>query len=102
MNNLSNIRPNTADVDYKMTFRRGHRIFNKGMKILGPVTKNEEKKENFYEGKIPLKRAGTSNLLFRKTSKKKVEEFNNNADFSNAKGFQMNLFEKYQTFLVIL
>ena len=103
MNDLSNIRPNTADVDYKMTFRRGHRMFNKGMKILGPAAKNEEKKENnFCGGNMPLKRAGTSNLLFRKNSKKKGAELNNNADFANTKGFQMNLFEKYQTFLVIL
>ena len=105
MNNISNIRPNTADVDYKVTFQRGHRMFTKGMKIYGPP-KNEEKKENIIANRPPMKRAGTSNLLFRRTSKtKKPDVVNQNEEFINTttanKGLQMNLFEKYQNFLVM-
>jgi hypothetical protein len=94
MNNLSNMRPNTADVDCKIVFQRGHRMFNKGMKMYGPTKEIEEKKET-VNNHPPMKRAGTSNLLFRKTSKngKRNTEFNQNQE-NNVKpgGFHFNLF----------
>jgi hypothetical protein len=97
------MRPNTADVDCKIVFQRGHRMFNKGMKMYGPTKEIEEKKET-VNNHPPMKRAGTSNLLFRKTSKngKRNTEFNQNQE-NNVKpgGFHVNLFEKYQNFLVI-
>lgn len=97
---MNNIRPNTADMDYKMVFhQRGHRMFNKGMKVIGP---NEEKKENGPSKPQIIKRAGTSNLLFRKSAKnRKPTDGNIKPEFGNSKGFQVNLFEKYQNFLVL-
>lgn len=103
MNDIAYMRPNTAD-DYKVAFKRGHRMLNKGSKRFFTNKDKEEKKENRFFNQPPIKRAGTSNLLFRKTSKSKKPVENNNYDqeFSNTggKGFHMNLFEKYQSFLV--
>lgn len=100
---MNEIRPNTADMDYKIVFQqRGHRMFNKGMKIFTP--NKEEKKENPISWKqTPLKRAGTSNALVRRRSNtKKLSEGITKLEFhnTNKQGFQMNLFEKYQNFLV--
>lgn len=96
---MNNIRPNTADMDYKMVFQRGHRMFNKGIKIIGP--NQEEKKVNGPFKPQSIKRAGTSNLLLRKSAKdRKTTDGNIRAEFDNSKGFQVNLFEKYQNFLV--
>ena len=95
MNNLSNTRPNTADADFKIVFQRGHRMFSKGLNA-----KEREEKKEVVMNKPQMKRAGTSNLLFRKTSKngKRHTEFAQNQE---GKGIHVNLFEKYQNFLVI-
>ena len=96
MNNLSNARPNTADADFKVVFQRGHRMFSKGLNV-----KEREEKKEVVMNKPQMKRAGTSNLLFRKTSKngKRHTEFAQNQE---GKGIHVNLFEKYQNFLVII
>lgn len=97
MNNLSNVRPNTAD-DSNLMFQRGHRMFSKGIKMNSKAPK--EKEEIRPEIGPQMKRAGTSNLLFRKTSRngKKNTEMTQNKE--NGKVPHFNLFEKYQNFLV--